>query len=131
VRDNLATDIMSKTNAGFNNSGLFGSDSNQRAVGEGLAQGLGGLDLTRLQGNEARQERAASYLPALFSGSMQPGAAISGVGDSMNNAGWGPLNQASSVLGATAGSGGTQSSKQIPWWQALLGGVGTVAGLSG
>jgi hypothetical protein len=131
VEDDLSNRILSQTNNSFNNSGLFGSDSNQRAASEGLGSAIGNLRLSRLQGNEARQERAASYLPALFQGSLAPGAAMGGVAASMRDTPWDPLLNASAVLGNTAGAGGTESSKSVPWWAAALGAGTGIAGLFG
>lgn len=142
LRNNLANDVLTRTNTSFNNSGLFGSDSNQRAAGEGLGNALAGLDYSNFQSDQARQERALSYLPQIFQASLAPSAAMGAVGSAQdadalatrqgendlfrrqNDNVWDALARSSSILNGTAGAGGstqTTTSPSTPWWQSALG----------
>lgn len=139
VRTNLINDVTTNANNSFNASGLFGSDSNQRAVGQGLGAALGQYD-------QSRQAQAAQLLPSLFQSSLLPStvqgqiggaqdantqAALLGRNDlyrrtndaQRDNLAWG-----SSVLtGPASASGTTQTQTQpaTPWWQSALGlGIG-------
>jgi hypothetical protein len=107
---------------------------------------VAGLDYSNFQNDQQRQMAAAGMLPGLFNASMAPSAAIGSVGAAQdadalarrqgeadlftrtNDAKWGQLAKASSVLGGTAPFGGTTSEQQVPWWAAALGGASTVAG---
>lgn len=147
LRNKLQSDVMRDVNKTFAGSGLFGSDSNMRAAGEGLGNALGGLDYANHQSDIQQRAQAAGMLPGLFSASMAPGAAQAGVGAAMdadamaqrqgendlfrrqNDAGWDALAKSSSILAGTAPSGGTTTEKQIPWWAAVGGGLSTLAGL--
>ena len=140
VKDQVATDV----NAILQGSGRFGSASHAGA----LAKGLAGVDLQRIQGNEARQLQAAGMLPGLYGASTLPTQAQLQAGqimgadrlaqrqgdadlfDRMNNAGWNTLGRASQVLAGTAPSAGqtTTQTQQQPWWQAPLQIGGTLAG---
>lgn len=136
ARDN----VVANTNAAFNANGRFAGGSNVASV----AQGLGNVELARLQGNEARQMSAASALPGLYSASLAPAQAQISAGsifdaDSLarrqaeaelfnrqNNVGWDTFGKASSILAGTAGAAGTNTTQltpQAPWWQSALGGA--------
>lgn len=146
LRGNIQSDVMRDVNKTFGSSGLFGSDSNLDAAGEGLGNALAGLDYTNYQNDVTRQQQAAQMLPGLYSASLAPGAAQAGVGAAQdadalaarqgendlfrrqNDAGWDALARSSSVLAGTAGSSGSNTENQIPWW-AAIGGAG--AGLAG
>lgn len=147
MRNKLQSDVMRDVNKTFGASGLFGSDSNMRAAGEGLGNALGGLDYANHQSDIQRQGMAAGMLPGIYSASMAPGAAMAGVGSAMdadamaqrggdndlfrrqNDAGWDALAKSSSILAGTAPAGGQTQQNQIPWWMALGGGISTLAGL--
>jgi hypothetical protein len=141
----LRQGVIQDVNGSFNNSGLFGSDSNARAA----ADGLGRLDYSNFLNDQQRQERALSYLPQIFQGQMMPGAAMGAVGAAQdadalarrqsendlfrrkNDAPWDALARSSSILAGTASQGGSTTSQQVPWWAAALGGAGALGGLFG
>lgn len=143
VRGRLADDITSRTNASFQNAGLFGADSNRTQLADDLSSGLGQMDLARLGQDEARMSQAAGMLPGLYSASSLPAQAQLQAGqiydadalarrsaeadlfDRTNNAGWNTLQRGASILAGTAPSAGTTttntSSQQVPWWQSAMG----------
>jgi hypothetical protein len=141
----LRDGVIQKVGSAYNNSGLFGSDSNYRAASEGLA----GLDYSNFLNDQGRQERALSYLPQLFQAGLAPGAAMGAVGSAQdadalaqrqsendlfrrqNDAPWDALARSSSILAGTASQGGSTTSQQVPWWAAALGGAGALGGLFG
>jgi hypothetical protein len=51
--------------------------------------------------------------------------------DRTNNKDWNTLARTSSILGGTAGAGGSSTSNSVPWWSALLGGAATGASIFG
>lgn len=57
IRDKLSNDVMTGTNAAFNNSGLFGSNNDQTAAALGLTQGLGNLDYQNYQYQQGQQNQ--------------------------------------------------------------------------
>jgi hypothetical protein len=138
----LRQGVIQDVNSSFNNSGLFGSESNARAA----ADGLGRLDYSNFLNDQGRQERALSYLPQLFQAGLAPGAAMGAVGSAQdadalaqrqsendlfrrqNDAPWDALARSSSILAGTAQPGGSTTSQQVPWWAAALGGASTIAG---
>lgn len=141
LRSKLSNDVLTQTNQSFNNSGLFGSDSNQRAAGEGLGNALAGLDYGNYQQDIQRQQQAAGMLPGLFSAQQLPSSVQQSVGASQDAASAaqaaGPsdfLAKLSAIAAGTAGAGGTtqtNTSPGTPWWQTALGaGIGA-AGLFG
>ena len=142
LRNKVANDTATKIYGDFNNSGLFGADSNMRAAGEGLGNALAGLDYANFQNDQARQERAASYLPQLFQAGLAPGAAMGAVGSAQdadalaarqaendlfrrtNDTAWDKLARSSSILSGTAANSGTTTTSTTPttpWWQSALG----------
>lgn len=135
LRQNLSNDVLKQANASFNNSGLFGSDSNQRAVGEGLGNALAGLDYSKYQNDISRQERAAAMLPQLFQAGQLPSSIMQSVGASQDAAAQGAANgptdylsKITDIAARAGGAAGTTTSNQVPWWAALLGGASTIAG---
>lgn len=140
LRAKLSNDVLTQTNSAFNNSGLFGSDSNQKAAASGLADSLGALDYQNYQSDIQRQQQAAGMLPGLFSAAQLPSSVQSGVGASQDANAAAQANGPTDYLakltslsaGNAAGSGTTQtSSTQVPWWQAILGAGATAAGTAG
>lgn len=117
LRQNVMDDAIKNTNASFDASGLFGSDSNRRATGEGVANAVAGLDYGNFLNDQQRQVGAVSTLRDLL--------------DAQNDPRWYDLDRGSSILAGTANAGGTTSSKSVPWWAALGGGISTLAGLGG
>lgn len=132
--DNVANNV----NSSFNASGRFGGLSNRN----NLAGGLAGVELQRIQGNEARQQAAAAALPGLYSASLAPAQTQLAAGsildadqlakrqadaalyDAQNNKGWNDYARASSILNGTAqaaGSTTTQTSPKPSIWQSILG----------
>ena len=132
----MTDDVLSSTNRAFNSSGMFGSDQNQAAAARGLAEALGGLDLSQRSESYGRQTEAATMLPQLLSGAQLPSSIAASVGASQdaaaNAAAAGPtdyLARLTSILGGTAASAGTtQTAPQAPLWQQLLGYVAGNAG---
>jgi len=131
LRARIANDTMSAVNKNFNNSGMFGSFSNQRNAAEGLANALAGMDYKQYGDSLDRQTQAATLLPQLFSAAQLPASIQQSVGASMdaNNAAQqnGQLNYLQNVTGlisGAAGAGGTTtttSTPTAPLWQTLLG----------
>lgn len=94
LRNKLSNDVLTSTNGSFNNSGLFGSDNNQKQAASGLADSLGGLDYQNYQSDVARQQQALSAiegtrqqgvnnaftaqsaLPGLYQASQQPASTL-------------------------------------------------------
>ena len=140
LRSKLSNDVLTSTNQSFNNSGLFGSDSNQRAAAQGLGNALGGLDYQNFQNDQQRQAQAAGLLPGLFSAAQLPSSVQQSVGASQDAANAaqaaGPtdfLAKLSSIASGNAAAGGTtQTNTQpgTPLWQTLLGAAVGGAGLA-
>lgn len=138
-RARLSDDIMTTTNNSFNNSGLFGSDSNQRSAARGLAEGLGALDLAQRSESYGRQAEAAGMLPQLFSGMQLPASIQQSIGASMDadkraqaNGVFDRLGQVTGLITGAAPSAGTTTSTTVPGpspLQMLLGGGLGLAGL--
>lgn len=138
ARDRAMTDV----GAMFTTSGRFGSGSHAGKAAEGLA----GVDLARLQGNEARQMGAASMLPGLYQGSQLPAQAqlVGGqimdahnlsraqeaerLHDVTQNAGWNTLQRGGSIFAGTAPVSGTTQTTSQPWWKVGTGLAATAAG---
>lgn len=134
IRDNLQSDITSGVNSSFNNSGLFGSDSNQRGLAQGLASGLGALDMQQYNNSLDRQAEAATLLPQLFAGAQAPSSIAASVGaskdaDASAQAN-GKIDYISRILGAINGASGaagtstTTTTQQDPFRLLLGGGLG-------
>lgn len=141
LRDKVANDTLTGINKSFNTSGLFGSDSNMRAAGEGLGNALAGLDYGNYQSDIQRQQQAASALPGLFSAAQLPSSIQQSVGASQDAANAAQANgptdflaKLSAIASGNAAAGGTtQTNTQpgTPLWQTLLGGGIGLAGLLG
>jgi hypothetical protein len=144
VRQNAIDDAIKNVGAGFTSSGRFGGGSYIDTATESAGNVAAGMDLTRLQQDEARQAQAAQMLPGLFSAAQQP-ATITGAIGSAQDAnqqgilqgradlqqrqanGWTDLiaKLTSAGAGNAAASGMTttnsQTSPATPWWQGALG----------
>ena len=135
LRNKLQSDVTSGVNSSFNNSGLFGSDSNVRGLTEGLTSSLGGLDYQQYNDSLSRQAEAANILPTLFQGAQLPAGIQQSVGaaqdaDAAAKAA-GPTDYLAKLTGTLSGnaaSAGTTTNSQTPLWKLLLGGAATVAG---
>lgn len=128
LRDRIMSDTTGAVNSSFNNSGLFGSDSNRTALARGLSEGLAGVDNAQLQSDYARQQSAAGQLPSLFSSLQMPASVTSAVGAAQDaNAQaqqTGELDWLTRLLGANsaaASAAGTNETTSKPLWQYLLG----------
>jgi hypothetical protein len=135
LRSKLSNDVLTQTNQSFNNSGLFGSDSNQRAASEGLGNALAGLDYGNYQQDIQRQQQAAGMLPGLFSAAQLPSSVQQSVGASQDAAAAAEKAGPTDFLGkliaeangnaANAGQIQTNTSPGTPLYQTLLGlGIG-------
>lgn len=62
LRSNLINDVTTNDLTAFNNSGMFGSDSNRKSLAKGLGDSLAGLDYANHQNDIARQERALASI---------------------------------------------------------------------
>ena len=128
LRSKLSNDVLTQTNSSFNGSGLFGSDSNQRAASEGLTNALGGLDYKQYSDSLDRQTGAAAMLPQLFSAAQLPSSIQQSVGASQDAAAQGKANgptdylaRLTQILGGASGAGGTTTTQPgTPLWQTLL-----------
>lgn len=126
LRTNVANDAMTSSLNAFNNSGLFGSDSNQIKTGEGVANALAGLDYANHQNDQGRQERAIGMLPGMRDAALAPartalevGAAEDADASAVRTGGY---NRLLEVLGAFNGSQDSAGmGEETPWWQQLLG----------
>ncbi len=135
IRDRLTNDVTANVNNNFNNSGLFGSDSNRRGLTEGLTSSLGALDYSQYNDSLSRQAEAANILPTLFQGAQLPAGIQQSIGaaqdaDAAAKAA-GPtkyLGELTSILAGNAASAGTTTNSQTPLWKLLLGAGATVAG---
>lgn len=134
-RARLMSDVTGQVNNSFNNSGLFGSDSNVRGLTGELTDRVGALDLAQRSESYGRQSEAANLLPSLFAANQLPSSIQQSVGASMDanakakEAGiWDYLNRATGTLSGAAGAAGTNTTTSTPTpplWQSLLGlGIG-------
>jgi hypothetical protein len=142
LRQNVADTTMRDINNSFNSAGLFGSDSNMRAAGQGVGTALANLDYGNFQNDRAWQQQAAQLLPSLFQAGQLPSATESAVGSAQdanaantlqgqfdlfnrqNNAGTDLLSRLMApITGASAAGGSTTVNTQpsTPLWQSLLG----------
>lgn len=131
LRNKLQNDVTTGVNGSFNNSGLFGSDSNVKSLTAGLTDSLGALDYRQYSDSLARQSEAANMLPQLFAAGQLPSSIMQSVGASQDadaaaqEAGkWNYLNRATGTLSGAAGAAGTTqttSTPTPPLWQTLLG----------
>lgn len=135
IRDRLTSDVTANVNNNFNNSGLFGSDSNRRGLTEGLTSSLGALDYSQYNDSLSRQAEAANILPTLFQGAQLPAGIQQSIGaaqdaDAAAKAA-GPtdyLGKLTGILGGNAAAAGTTTNSQTPLWRLLLGAGATAAG---
>lgn len=146
LRSKLGNDVTTANLSAFNNSGLFGSDSNRQQLTDDLAGALGGLDYQNFQNDIARQERAQAGLAGAFQNTGLPASRALQVGQLMDqdaqaalmadadlqqrrfNAPTDYLAKLSSILTGNAQAGGTSSSTTSPVTQPnplqlLLGGA--------
>lgn len=131
LRDQVAGDVMNRTNRAFNNSGMFGSMSNQRAAASGLADALGRMDYQQLQDSYGRQTQAATLMPQLFAAGQLPASIQQSVGASMDADAQaqknGQINYLGQITGLVSGASGaagtttTNTTPTAPLWQQLLG----------
>lgn len=135
IRDRLQNDVTANVNNNFNNSGLFGSDSNRRGLTEGLTSSLGALDYQQYNDSLSRQAEAANILPTLFQGAQLPAGIQQSIGAAQdaNNAAKaaGPTDYLAKLTGiaaGNAGAAGTTTNTQTPLWKLLLGAGATIAG---
>ena len=141
LRTKAINDALQATNSSFNNSGLFGSDSNQRAAGEGVGNAIAGLDYANFQNDQQRQMAALSALPQAFQNTLLPSSVQQSVGASQDAAAQAQANgptdylaKLAGIINGTAGAAGTTTSTTqpgTPLWQILLGGGLGAAGLIG
>jgi len=130
-RERLNNDVSKSVMGSFNNSGLFGSDSNIKGLTEALAGAQGGLDLQQRTESYGRQSEAANLLPQLFSGAQLPSSIQQSVGASQDadkaaqaNGQYDYLAKFANLINGTAQSGGTTSTTSTPTtplWQQILG----------
>jgi hypothetical protein len=131
LRQNTINDTLAATNKSYNSAGLFGSDSNQKAAGQGVANAVSGLDYANYQSDIARQQAAAGILPGLFSAGQLPASVQQGIGaqQDANTAAQanGPTDFLAKLTGISTGnasaSGTTTTNTQpgTPLWQSFLG----------
>lgn len=142
MRADLGNQVLTDTNASFNNSGLFGSDNNQTAAAKGLTDALGSLDYNQYLNGQQQQQQAISNLPGLYGDLQQPSATTGAIGAAQdtntqnilsgnadlfnrtNNGKLGLLQQLIPSLGGATAVGGsttTQTTPTTPWWQSAMG----------
>lgn len=138
LRSKLSNDVLTSTNQSFNNSGLFGSDSNQKAAASGLADSLGALDYNNFQNDQQRQAQAAGLLPGLFSAAQLPSSVQQSVGASQDAATAaekaGPtdfLAKLTAIANGNAAAGGTNTTQTSPGTNPLLALLGLGIGGAG
>lgn len=131
LRAQNVNDALTTTNAAFNNSGLFGSDSDQKAAGTGVANAMNNLDYQQYQTGLAQQQQAISNLPGLYQAAQLPSGTQTAVGSSQDAATQAGANQnitllgqLSSILNGSAPTAGTTTTSTQPapsTLQSLLG----------
>lgn len=131
LRQNAIDDTMTSVNSAFNTSGLFGSDANMKAAGEGVANAIAGLDYNQYKYGNDQQAQAATLLPQLMQGALLPSSVQGSVGASMDAdaaaKAAGPTDYLAKLTGIAAGNaqaGGTTtttSTPSTPLWLSLLG----------
>jgi hypothetical protein len=134
LRSNLINDVTTNDLSAFNNSGMFGSDSNRKSLSQGLGTALGGLDYANYQNDIAERERAQAGLAGAYGNTMLPGKTALGIGqmqdtdrqaalqaeyEQKTRAAQGPtdyLAKLSSLLAGNAAAGGmsSTSSSTVP-----------------
>jgi len=131
MRAGALDDALTGVGSSFLTDGRFGSSVMGDAAGTAATQTLAGLDYANLQNDQQRQMQAISALPGAFAMGQAPGSVQQSVGQSQIQAPWMGLNNASSILAGTAGTGGSTSTMTqpgAPWWQAPVAIGGTLAG---
>lgn len=152
LRSGLENDVTTANLSAFNNSGMFGSDSNRSQLTRDLTRELGGLDYQNFQSDIARQQAAQAAQAGAFKNTLLPGQAALSVGQMQDadaqaalqaesdhylrekGAPTDYLAKLSSLLAGNAATGGTSSSTTTPIQQPnplqmLLGGGLGLAGL--
>jgi hypothetical protein len=127
LRSNLINDVTTNDLSAFNNSGMFGSDSNRKSLSQGLGTALGGLDMQQYNQGIARQQQAQAGLSDAYGNTMLPGKTALGIGqmqdtdrqaalqadyEQRTRAAQGPtdyLAKLSSLLAGNAATGGMNS----------------------
>ena len=80
LRNNLQNDVTTANLSAFNNSGLFGSDSNRSQLTKDLTSSLGGLDYQNFQSDIARQQAAQAAQAGAYQNTFLPQQTALGVG---------------------------------------------------
>lgn len=80
LRSNLINDVTTNDLSAFNNSGLFGSDSNRKSLSQGLGTALGGLDMQQYNQSLQRQQQAQQGLAGAYQNTFLPQQTALGVG---------------------------------------------------
>lgn len=132
MRGKLQDDVTTANLSAFNNSGMFGSDSNRSQLTNDLTTALGGLDYQNFQSDIARQERAQGAMAGAFNNTLLPSqtalkvgqlqdadaqAALQGESDLFLREKGAPtdyLAKLSSLLAGNAATGGTNSTTTTP-----------------
>lgn len=146
LRAKVGDDTLTDVNSIFTSSGRFGSGSHVKNATSELGNVYAGMDYQNHQNDIARQQQAAQMMPGLLQGAALPGTMQGAIGAAQdadalatrqgandlfrrqNDAKWDALARSSSILSGTAGSGGTETSQNIPWWAAAAGIGSTIAG---
>ena len=135
LRSKLQNDVTAGVNSSFNNSGLFGADSNQKSLASGLGDALGGLDYQQYRYGNDQASQAATMLPQLFSAQQLPSSIQQAVGAAQDASAQGKqtggldwLTQLTQGLNGASGAAGQTSTEQMPLWTVLLGTAATAAG---
>lgn len=126
-RARLSDDVLTQSKNAFNLSGMLGSDQNQYHAGRGLADALGGLDLTQRNESYGRQAEAAGMLPQLFQNSLLPSSATGAVGAAQDadasakqNGGIDYLRQFMGLLGGASAASPQTTTSTTPTQNPLL-----------
>ena len=153
LRSGLENDVITANLSAFNNSGMFGSDSNRAQLTKDLTRELGGLDYQNFQSDIARQQAAQAAQAGAYQNTLLPGktaltvgqmqdadtqAALQAEYEQKTRAAQGPtdyLAKLSSLLAGNAATGGSTStgSSTVPIQQPsplqllLGGGLGLAA----
>lgn len=130
-RQRLISDVTGKVNNTFNNSGLFGSDSNVKGLTSQLTDSLGALDLAQRTESYGLQDQALDNLSQAYQSSLLPSSVQGAVGSAQDadaaakqNGGLDYLKQFTQLLSGVAGSSPqttTTTQPSTPLWQSLLG----------
>lgn len=142
-------DTSSGINAGLGASGRLGSNLQVQSLSEGLGNVSNAARSQQYETERDRQVQAAGMLPGLYQAGLQPSTVQAQIGAAQDanasaarqgeydlfsrqaNGQTDLLAKLSAILAGNADAAGSNTSKSVPWWSALLGGAATVAGLSG